>query len=49
MGNSKFDIPMFRIGGLNIAFCYLNCKGLINHVDYVIMEKDLKKILKLIP
>ena len=47
VGNSCFDIPMFEVSGLGIAFNPSdNCVK--KAADYIVTKKDLKKILPLV-
>ena len=45
VGNSRYDIPMFEVSGLGIAFCPVD-QETSNSADEVVHEKDLTRILE---
>jgi len=47
VGNSRYDIPMFDVSGLGIAFCPED-DDTLERADRVVHEKDLRRILDII-
>ena len=45
VGNSRYDVPMFEVSGLGVAFCPED-EDTRNSADEVIEEKDLARILQ---
>lgn len=44
VGNSRYDVPMFEVSGLGIAFCPEDDE-VREHADVVVEHKDLREIL----
>jgi phosphoserine phosphatase len=47
VGNSRYDIPMFDVSGLGIAFCPED-DDTLERADKVVHERDLRRILDII-